>query len=128
VHPDQAPNPLYHELKELLDYDRDVPRDQRRTTNLRTIQIAEHNEKLLKERIIETQNICLPTLNNLRTTENMLQLQERVYQNLHRYIDRLNICIIRSRTNVEADHCFNTFNADFESKFKPDLKKILLDY
>lgn len=128
MHPDQAPNPLYHELKELLDYDRDVPRDHKRTTNLRTIQIAEHNEKILKDRIIETQNICLPTLNNLRTTENMLQLQERVYQNLHRHIDLLNICIIRSRTNVEADHCFNTFNADFDSKFKPDLKKILLDY
>jgi hypothetical protein len=58
----------------------------------------------------------------------MLQLQERVYQRLTPYIDRLNICIIRSRTNVEADHCFNTFNSDFDDKFKPDLKKILFDY
>ncbi len=128
VHPDQPANPLYYELKELLDYDRDVPRDHKRTTSLRTIQIAEHNEKLLKDRIIETQNICLPTLNNLRTPENMMQLQERVYQKLRRHIDLLNICVIRSRTNVEADHCFNTFNADFDSKFKPDLKNILLEY
>jgi hypothetical protein len=64
---DTPANPLYHELKELLDYDRDVPRDHRRTTNLRTIQIAEHNERLVKDRLIELQNICLPTINKLRT-------------------------------------------------------------
>lgn len=82
----------------------------------------------MKERLIELQNICLPTINKLRGVENISQLQERVYQNLTRHFDLLNICILRSRTNVEADHCFNTFNADFDSKFKPDLKNILLDY
>jgi hypothetical protein len=74
------------------------------------------------------QNTCLPTINNLRNAENISQLQERVYQNLTRHFDRLNICILRSRTNVEADYCFNRFNEDYESKFKPDLKNILLDY
>lgn len=125
---DTPANPLYHELKELLDYDRDVPRDHRRTTNLRTIQIAEHNERLVKERLIELQNICLPTLNRLRTNENIAQLQERVYQKLTPHFDLLNICIIRSRTLAEADFCFNKFSEDFEGRFKPDLKRILLDY
>lgn len=125
---DTPANPLYHELKELLDYDRDVPRDHRRTTNLRTIQIAEHNERLVKDRLIELQNICLPTINKLRTNENIAQLQERVYQKLTRHFDLLNICIIRSRTLAESDFCFNRFNEDFEGKFKPELKSILLDY
>lgn len=128
IHPDAPANPLYHELKELLDYDRDVPRDYQRATTLRTLQIAEHNERLVKERLIEVQNTCLPTLNKLRNVLNINQLQERVYQTLTPHFDALNICIIRSRTNPEADYCFNRFNQDFEAVFKPKLKEILLDY
>ena len=58
----------------------------------------------------------------------MLQLQERVYQKITPYVDRLNICILRSRTASEADHCFAVYDAEFENSFKPELKNILLDY
>ena len=58
----------------------------------------------------------------------MSQLQERVYQKMTPYVDRLNICILRSRTADEADYCFTQYDADFQTKFKPELKDILFQY
>jgi hypothetical protein len=128
VHPDAPANPLYHQLKELLDFEKTISHDFRRLGKLRTMQVAEHNEQIVKNSLIETQNICLPTLNNLRNVANISQLQERVYQTLTPHFDALNICIMRSRTAFEADHCFNQYLSNFNSNFKPALKNILLDY
>jgi len=86
-------------MNELLNFERTAPNDYRTQSKLRHIQISEHNEKIIKEKVLETQNICLPTINHLRNQRNISQLQERVYQTLTKYFDTLNICILRCRTN-----------------------------
>ncbi len=128
IHPDAPANPLFNDMNELLNFERTASNDYRVQGKLRHIQISEHNEKIIKDKVLETQNICLPTLNNIRNQRNISQLQERVYQNLTKHFDTLNICILRSRTNDEADHCFNQFATTYETVFRPDLKRILLDY
>jgi hypothetical protein len=128
VHPDAPANPLYDDLKDFFDIENSLPNDFRLHSKLRHIQIAEHNEAIVKSKVLETQSICLPTLNNLRNQRNISQLQERVYQRFTKYFDALNICILRSRTNEEADHCFNQFQTSYDNTFRPELKKILLDY
>ena len=112
----------------MLNLERSYNHDFRRQNRAKHIHIAEHNEQLFKERLLDIQNTCLPTLNKLRSHENISQLQERVYQKITPYVDRLNICLLRSRTADEADYCFTTYDAEFQAKFKPELKDILLHY
>lgn len=52
VHPDAPANPLEEDLRMLLDYERDQAHDFTRGGKLRTIHIAEHNEKILKDSIL----------------------------------------------------------------------------
>ena len=75
VHPDQPSNPLESELVELLDYEREQPNDWRRGGKLRTIDISEHNELIVKESLLDIQNTCLPTINKMRNEQNVKQLQ-----------------------------------------------------
>ena len=128
IHPDQPSNPLESELVEMLDYERELPNDWRRAGRLRAIDVAEHNEQIVKNSLLEVQNTCLPTLNNLRNERNFSQLQERVYQGLLPHFDALNICLLRSRTAKEGDFCFDQYKTNFETQFKPKLKDILLEY
>jgi hypothetical protein len=100
IHPDAPANPLYDDLKELLDYERSYAYDWRRAGKLRPMDIAEHNEAIIKKSLLDVQNTCLPTLNQLRSERNMVQLQERVYLKLRPHIDALNVCIVKSRTAV----------------------------
>lgn len=48
IHPDAPANPLYHDLKQLVDWEKQMPNDYKRQTKLRTIQISEHNEQIVK--------------------------------------------------------------------------------
>ena len=128
VHPDQPENPLYEDIMEILDYERVHLHDWRSAGKPRTIEVAEHNEKIVRDSVIDAQNICLPTINKLRNAANIAQLQERVYQKLLPHFDALNICILRSRTTLQADHCFKKYQENYEIKFKVDLKNILLEY
>lgn len=128
IHPDQPANPLEEELTDLMDTERVLPADFRRAGKLRHMDISEHNERIVKQSLISIQNTCLPTLNNLRNQSNFTQLQERIYQRLLPHIDGLNICILRSRTSLQADHCFQKYESNLESTFKPELKGILLEY
>lgn len=109
IHPDAPANPLYEDLKELLDYERLQANDFRRAGKLRHIEIAEHNEQIIKESLLDLQNTCLPTINQLRSERNIVQLQERAYLKLRPHIDALNVCIMRARTALQADACFNTY-------------------
>ena len=59
------------------------------------------------------QNTCLPTIGKLRNEANISQLQERVYQKMTPFVDKLNICIIRSRTADDADECFRRWDSDW---------------
>ncbi len=115
IHPDAPANPLYDDLKVLLDYERAQPNDWRRAGKLRHMEIAEHNEKIIKESLLDLQNTCLPTLNQLRSERNIVQLQERVYLKLRPHIDALNICIVKSRTALQADHCFENYSKNYNN-------------
>jgi hypothetical protein len=128
IHPDAPANPLFDELTELVDAERILPTDFRRAGKLRHVDISEHNERIVNESLLDLQNTCLPTLNQLRSERNISQLQERVYHKLLPHIDALNICILRSRTALQADYCFQKYQADFNGPFKANLKDLLLEY
>lgn len=128
LHPDEPKNPLYEDLKDLLDYERGYACDFRRGGKLKTMDISEANEQLLKETVLDVQTTCLPTLNAFRNERNVSQLQERVQHKWQPYIDRLNLCIMRSRTAMQIDYCFVKYKEEYDQKFKPVLKEVLLEY
>lgn len=118
LNPDQPDNPLNEDLTDLLDYERGYPMDYRRAGKLKHHEISEMNEELLRETVLEVQNTCLPTLNALRNDRNIAQLQERVQHKWQPYIDRLNVCILRTRTAMQMDYCFMKYKEEFEAKFR----------
>jgi hypothetical protein len=111
-----------------LDYERNLGQDFMQAGKLRTINIADHQEEVISRSLLETQDLCLPTLNKLRNERNFIQLQERVYQKLQPHIDHLNICIMRSRTAAEGESCFAEYETRFNTLFKPTLKNILQEF
>ena len=128
IHPDAPENPLYEELTEMIDLQRLHPTDYTRGGKVRHMDIAEHNEEIVKQSLLDLQNKCLPTLNNLRNDRNVEQIQERVYHKLKSHIDKLNICILKSRTANQVDYCFNQYQSAYNGPFQASLKEILLDY
>lgn len=75
IHPDAPTNPFEEELTEMVNYERAYAHDFRRAGKIRHIEIAEHNEQILKSSLIDLQNTCLPTLNHLRDERNIARLQ-----------------------------------------------------
>ena len=82
----------------------------------------------MHEQVREVENMCFPTLVEMRDVSNMLHLQERIYLKLRVHIQNLETCYKSARTNEDGDFCIKKFDEGFENKFKPDLKKILMDY
>lgn len=128
LHPDQPENPLNEDLTDLLDYERGYAMDFRRAGKLKHQEISEINEKIFKDSVLEVQTICLPTLNALRNERNVSQMQERIHRKWLPYVDKLNYCILRSRTAMQIDYCFMKYRESFDDKFKGELKTILLEY
>lgn len=72
--------------------------------------------------------MCLPTIRSFSNTLNITELQERVFLDWRPYIDRLNICLMRSRTINHSHQCAQQYLSEFNNVFLQHLKEILKEY
>ena len=71
IHPDAGINHFKSELTELVDYERGSSPTTEGSTNSGTINVSKFNQKIIKDTLLDVQNTCLSTINNLCSEKNI---------------------------------------------------------
>ncbi len=75
-----------------------MPRDYRVFGRATWFEVSEQKTEEIKKAVLNIQNVCLPTLSQLRNLKNLSQLQERVLFGMKKYENEFNKCILKART------------------------------
>ena len=82
------------------------------------------NTKALKE----INDIIRPTLVNLHSELNHMELQDRIYNKLLPITNQLNVCLVKARDVRDSNYCSDAFLQQLRTEGIPNVKKVLQDY
>lgn len=89
------------------------------------LQVPDAKKQVIEDDLYRIQTMCWPTLSQLRNTQNIAQLQDRIYQKLKMHEDKFNDCFSKARTPSEGDYCLDQLHHGLSVKVIEDTKKIL---
>ena len=93
-----------------------------------SLDVPDDQKERIENDFLKIQTICLPTIRKLRNTQNIAQLQERIYLKLKMYEDKFNDCFAKARSPSQGDYCFDQLHNNLSVDFIPKLTKILEEY